>query len=241
MCRPENDHDQLKNQAETLHLSLLYLTQTIHRAVESVRSTHALRTLDMFSEAGTPSTSNSASSSQVSLPAAAKRADDGYSSGPSAPSDGPTTPAQERSRPKEPTTARGFPRINLEHPKYRDYAASSSTCTAESSTETNSSTARKRTRGGVASTFPLILHTLLESAVAHGYDDVICWLGHGRAWKVIDQERFIREVMPKYYRQTKYVERTTRCLKEVHPLTVVLLLVHAKIPLFSASAVPVRL
>jgi hypothetical protein len=205
MCRYENDH-LLKNQAESLHLSLLYLKETIQLAVESVRSTHERRTVDMKSEARTPSASNSASSSQVSLPSAPKRADDGYSSGPSAPSDGPTTLAQERSRPKESTTARGFPRINIEHPQYRDYAASSSTCTVDSSTETNSSTPRKRTRGGVASTFPLILHNLLESAVAHGFDDVICWLGHGRAWKVIDQERFIREVMPKYYRQTKYVE-----------------------------------
>jgi hypothetical protein len=44
---------------------------------------------------------------------------------------------------------------------------------------------------------------MLEDAEPHACSDVIAWLAHGRAWKVFNQDRFIKEIMPKYFRQTK--------------------------------------
>lgn len=44
-----------------------------------------------------------------------------------------------------------------------------------------------------------------------GHSDIITWMPHGRAWKVLDKERLLKQVLPKYYVCSK-VESFTRQL-----------------------------
>lgn len=55
--------------------------------------------------------------------------------------------------------------------------------------------------------FPARLHKM----VSGGHDDVITWMPHGRAWKIIDRERLISDVIGNYYSCKKY-ESFTRQL-----------------------------
>jgi len=54
--------------------------------------------------------------------------------------------------------------------------------------------------------FPGKLHTMLDlvtsGSLVH-YSDAVLWLPHGRAFKVLDQERFMKYVVPMFFRQTK--------------------------------------
>lgn len=52
--------------------------------------------------------------------------------------------------------------------------------------------------------FPLKLHRILDKLEADGETDVISWLSHGRAFLVRDVDRFVHELMPRYFNQTKY-------------------------------------
>lgn len=56
--------------------------------------------------------------------------------------------------------------------------------------------------------FPSKLHQILSFP---GYSHIISWMPHGRAWKIHDKELLIREVVPKYFVQSKY-ESFTRQL-----------------------------
>ena len=59
-------------------------------------------------------------------------------------------------------------------------------------------------KGGTALAFPLVLHRMLDLAVHDGYDDIISWQPHGRCFHVHDQERFVSQVMPRFFRQTRF-------------------------------------
>lgn len=61
----------------------------------------------------------------------------------------------------------------------------------------------KRTRGGVTEPFPEKLHRMLEEVKKDGKDDIISFFSHGRAFAVHDPDRFISEVMPKYFKQSR--------------------------------------
>ena len=50
-------------------------------------------------------------------------------------------------------------------------------------------------------TFPQKLHLILSLG---GHNDVISWLEDGKSWRVHNKERFIDEVMPKYFKSTKW-------------------------------------
>jgi len=52
--------------------------------------------------------------------------------------------------------------------------------------------------------FPRKVHQILTD----GHEDVIVWMPHGRAFKVIDKERLISEVIPKYFVCRKYTTFT---------------------------------
>lgn len=47
------------------------------------------------------------------------------------------------------------------------------------------------------------LHLMLSSVEKNGFDDIIGWQPHGRAFIVRDIKRFTSEIMPEYFKQTK--------------------------------------
>mmetsp|Transcript_10317 Transcript_10317/g.21794 ORF Transcript_10317/g.21794 Transcript_10317/m.21794 type:complete len:393 (+) Transcript_10317:105-1283(+) len=49
--------------------------------------------------------------------------------------------------------------------------------------------------------FPARLHQILSEPT---HSDVITWMPHGRAWKIIDKKRLVEEVLPGYYVCKKY-------------------------------------
>ncbi|KAG7347832.1 HSF-type DNA-binding protein [Nitzschia inconspicua] len=65
--------------------------------------------------------------------------------------------------------------------------------------------------GTAVPSFAITLHTLLTDAEALGFDDVICWLPGGQAFKVLDSHRFATEIMPRYFNQTKYKSFQRQC------------------------------
>ena len=63
--------------------------------------------------------------------------------------------------------------------------------------------ANRRTRGGVTEPFPEKLHRMLQEVEAAGEDNIISFFPHGRAFAVHNPSRFVSEVMPKYFRQSR--------------------------------------
>ena len=63
--------------------------------------------------------------------------------------------------------------------------------------------ANRRTRGGVTEPFPEKLHRMLKEVEAAGENDIISFFPHGRAFAVHNPSRFVSEVMPKYFRQSR--------------------------------------
>ena len=57
---------------------------------------------------------------------------------------------------------------------------------------------------GVHATFPLRLQRILDKLEADGETDILSWLPHGRAFIVRDADRFVDELMPAFFNQTKY-------------------------------------
>jgi hypothetical protein len=51
--------------------------------------------------------------------------------------------------------------------------------------------------------FPLKLHRLLDTVRNNGYDSIISWQIHGRAFKIHKADEFSNAIMPIYFRQTK--------------------------------------
>jgi hypothetical protein len=52
--------------------------------------------------------------------------------------------------------------------------------------------------------FPLRLQRMLDKLEAEGSQLIVSWLPHGRAFVVHDADRFVAELMPAYFNQTKY-------------------------------------
>lgn len=63
--------------------------------------------------------------------------------------------------------------------------------------------ANRRTRGGVTEPFPEKLHRMLAEVEERGESDVISFLPHGRAFVIHHAERFCREIMPRYFKQSR--------------------------------------
>jgi HSF-type DNA-binding len=84
----------------------------------------------------------------------------------------------------------------VEH-HYRDYANALPDDLPDAEVE-------KKSRGGISSPFPIILHSMLERAETQGYNEIVSWQPHGRAFHVHDQTRFVTEVMPLFFRQTRF-------------------------------------
>lgn len=59
----------------------------------------------------------------------------------------------------------------------------------------------KKTRGGVTEPFPERLHRLLKEIADDGNGDVISFLGHGRAFAIHKPDKFVSEIITKYFKQ----------------------------------------
>jgi HSF-type DNA-binding len=87
-------------------------------------------------------------------------------------------------------------RSRVEH-HYHDYANFLSDDLPDAEVE-------KKSRGGISSPFPIILHSMLERADTQGHSGIVSWQPHGRAFHVHDQTRFIAEIMPLFTRMTRF-------------------------------------
>jgi len=78
--------------------------------------------------------------------------------------------------------------------------------TSTGSTDSSSSTSSISGGGGAMYqvSFPLKLQRILDKLDADGKIDVISWLPHGRAFLVHNSDRFVAELMPLYFNQTKF-------------------------------------
>jgi hypothetical protein len=52
--------------------------------------------------------------------------------------------------------------------------------------------------------FPWKLHELLNTAETSSYNNVVSWLPDQNSFKVYQVDRFVEEIMPLYFKQTKY-------------------------------------
>lgn len=57
--------------------------------------------------------------------------------------------------------------------------------------------------GGVTEPFPERLHRLLKEVEENKQDDIIGFFSHGRAFAIHDREQFVKEIMPKYFKQSR--------------------------------------
>lgn len=56
----------------------------------------------------------------------------------------------------------------------------------------------------ISASFPLKLHCILDKLESEGSDDIISWLPHGRAFLVSNVDRFVEELMPQFFNQSRY-------------------------------------
>ena len=64
--------------------------------------------------------------------------------------------------------------------------------------------AQRKARGGVQTPFPEKLHTMLQEMEAEGKTDIVSFYSHGRAFGVHDPDRFVDEIMPKFFKMGKW-------------------------------------
>jgi hypothetical protein len=53
-------------------------------------------------------------------------------------------------------------------------------------------------------TFPFKLHRMLRDSKKENTEHIVSWSPDGESFKIYNQELFVSEVMPKYFKQTKY-------------------------------------
>ncbi|CAB9526849.1 stress transcription factor B-2b [Seminavis robusta] len=115
----------------------------------------------------------------------------------------PTTPTMTRQRRSSTSSvaSRRAKRHYVEH-NYRDHYNDPIYVPGESDEEMETPK-RRGPRGGVVVPFPERLYNMLCQVEEDGFEDVISWQPHGRCFIVHDPKRFVDEVMPKYFRQSK--------------------------------------
>jgi hypothetical protein len=64
-------------------------------------------------------------------------------------------------------------------------------------------TNQRHLRGGVAEPFPEKLHRMLAEVQAAGEEDVVSFYSHGRAFGIHDPDKFVEDILPKYFKQSK--------------------------------------
>jgi hypothetical protein len=73
---------------------------------------------------------------------------------------------------------------------YRDY-----------SRERKEESPKARRSGKTTQTFPMILHEILSHPE---FEDIISWLPHGRAWRIVRHKAFEERVIPLFFRHGRY-------------------------------------
>ena len=67
-------------------------------------------------------------------------------------------------------------------------------------------------RGGVIHPFPRRLHNMLQQVQAQGDSDIVSFYPHGRAFVILNQERFEAEILPKFLPQQRQIKSFVRQL-----------------------------
>lgn len=62
-------------------------------------------------------------------------------------------------------------------------------------------------RGGRSEYFPDKVHLMLDEADSEGKSNIVSWLPHGRAFQIVDPERFLEELMPHYFNSLSQYSR----------------------------------
>ena len=62
----------------------------------------------------------------------------------------------------------------------------------------------QRSSSGAPPQFPRLLHTMLSRSEEDGYSDIVSWQPHGKSFIIRDREKFVRKVMPIYFKQTRF-------------------------------------
>lgn len=62
----------------------------------------------------------------------------------------------------------------------------------------------RRTRGGVSTPFPEKLHQILVDVEKERKTAIISFFSHGRAFAVHDMDQFVSEIMPRYFKHSKW-------------------------------------
>ena len=62
--------------------------------------------------------------------------------------------------------------------------------------------------GRTQDSFPVKLHKIIDIIERDGLSEIVSWTSHGRAFKVHNNDRFIKEIMSKYFYQTKMASFT---------------------------------
>jgi hypothetical protein len=63
--------------------------------------------------------------------------------------------------------------------------------------------ANRRTRGGVTEPFPEKLYRMLIEAKDEGNEEIMSFCSHGRAFGIHKPEQFSKDIMPKYFKQSR--------------------------------------
>jgi hypothetical protein len=61
----------------------------------------------------------------------------------------------------------------------------------------------RRNRGGVSEPFPQKLSRMLDTVEREGLSEVVGFFSHGRAFAIHKQRRFVNDIMPRFFRQSK--------------------------------------
>lgn len=61
-----------------------------------------------------------------------------------------------------------------------------------------------KSKSGISrETFVTKLHSILERSEIDGYSSIISWAPHGRAFRIHDQELFLKQIIPRFFYQSK--------------------------------------
>lgn len=104
-------------------------------------------------------------------------------------------------------TVRLTPNI-MDDPKPYLFASSSTISTSLAALESSEVTKRSNTAfrkpTGIPAQFPRLLFSMLAHADKDGYANIASWQPHGKSFMIHNRTKFVEEVMPNYFKQTRF-------------------------------------